>query len=47
MEQEGWFGSMKAIGQGSRAESLEETKRYTMSWEMKFKGYEKQREKNS
>lgn len=28
MEQEGWFGSTKAIGRGLRAESLEETKQY-------------------
>lgn len=38
---------MKAIGQGLRAESVEETKGYTVSWEMKFNGYKKQREKNS
>lgn len=43
----GWFGNMKAIGQGLRAESFEETKGYTVSWEMKFNGYKKQREKNS
>lgn len=43
----GWFGNMKAIGRGLRAESLEETKGYTVSWEMKFKEYKKQREKDS
>lgn len=34
MEQEGWFGSMKAVGQGLRAESLEEMKRDTASKKM-------------
>lgn len=47
MEQEGWFGSRTAIGQGWRADRLEKAKGYTVSWKMKFKGYKKQREKKS